>query len=81
MGEGRFSPEPIRQVRDGKSIRHCCVVPEDSPEIGQEKKRRTVCPSGQYEHCSLFRSLGMITDHAKAELDPQGQWPLGGLIG
>ena len=35
MGEGRGSPEPIRQVRDGQGVRHGCVVPEDSPEIRQ----------------------------------------------
>ena len=81
MGEGRCPPEPIRQVRDGQGIRHRCVVPEDSPEIRQEKKRRAVCPGRQYEHCSLFRSRGMITDDAKAELNPHGQRPLGGLVG
>src|SRR5829696_3401526 len=62
MGEGGCLPEPIRQVRDGQGVRHGCVVPEDSPEIRQEKKRRAVCPGRQYEHCCLFHSRGMITD-------------------
>src|SRR5215217_7673393 len=81
MDEGRGSPEPIRQMRDGQGVRHGCVVPEDSPEIRQEKKRRAVCPGRQYEHRSLFRSRGIITDDAKAELNPRGQRALGGLVG
>src|SRR4029078_13107778 len=77
----QFPPGLVHQFHERDGIRDGCVVPEDTPEIRQEKKRRAVCPGRQYEHCSLFRSRGMITDDAKAELNPRGQRPLGGLIG